>query len=85
MEREARLKAMSKFEQWKEDRLKQLEPKSDLWESYDFSDVVSGLGRLNVVTPVPRGTEVDNSDNDLMLSYRVKRRRVYFERTNTSV
>ena len=64
---------------WEEDRLKQLEPKSDLWDSYDFSEAVSGLGKLNVVTPVSRGAEVDNSDDDLMLSYRVKRRKVSFQ------
>ena len=72
IEREARLKAMTKFEQWEEDKLKQLEPKSDLWDSYDFSDAVSGLGKLEVVTPISRGAEVDKSDDDLMLSYRCR-------------
>ena len=64
------LKSMSRFEQWEEDRMKQLEPKSDLWDSFDCSDAVAGLGKLNVVKPVPRGVDVDNSDDDLMLSYR---------------
>ena len=76
---------MSKFAQWEEDKLKQLEPKSDLWDSYDFSDALSGLGKLEVVTPIQRGAEVVNSDDDLMLSYRAKRRRVSFDRTNKRV
>ena len=85
LERREQLKRMSRFEQWEEDKLKQLEPKPDLWDSYDFSEAVSGLGKLNVVTPVSRGAEVDNSDDDLMLSYRVKRRKVSFEGTSRRV
>ena len=46
---------------------------------------MSGLGKLEVVTPIARGTEVNNSGDDLMLSYRVKRRRVSFDRTNKRV
>ena len=65
--------------------MKQSEPKSDLWDSYDFSDAVSGLGKLEVVTPISQGAEIDNSDDDLMLSFRVKRRRVSFDRTNKRV
>ena len=84
-ERREKLKRMSRFGQWEEDRLKQLEPKSDLWDSYDFSAAVTGLGQLDVVTPVSRGADVDNSDDDIMLSYRVKRRRVSFEGTSKRV
>ena len=76
---------MNLFEQWEEERLKQLEPKSNIWASYDFSDAVSGLAKLEVNTSIMRGAEENNRDNDLILSCGAKRRKVSFDRTNKRV